>query len=272
MSSDESPKKRPPRHRKKYDPNHPAPFELSRGKVENYVRCPACFWIDRVAGIKFPSIPAFNLNSNTDKLLKRDFDQYRGIAPHPIMSDAGLGHLVPFAHAHLEKWESSLHFGTNSEYFNTVHKETNILFGGGLDDVWSDPRTGLLFIVDYKSTANLSKEPKPVSLDGIWKEGYKRQMEMYQWIMRRKGFEVSDIGYFVYVDGLHVGLEGMIDDDPAYATMKFKTSVLEYHGDSSWVEPTLFEIKALLARDKCPDHADACEYGQFLENVGKIGA
>lgn len=72
------------------------------------------------------------------------------------MSEAGLGHLVLFKHDHLEKWESSLHFGKNSGYFNTVPKETNILFGGGLDDVWCDPQSGLVFIVDYKSTANSS--------------------------------------------------------------------------------------------------------------------
>ena len=262
-------KKRPARHRKQYDPDHPAPFELSRGKVENFIKCPACFWIDRVAGIKFPSIPSFNLNSNTDKLLKRDFDQYRGRGPHPIMTAAGLGHLMPFAHEHLEKWESSLHFGTSPDYFNTVHEQTNILFGGGLDDVWIDSSTNELFIVDYKSTANLSKDPKPVSLDGIWKEGYKRQMEMYQWIMRCKGYGVSDIGYFVYVDGQHAGLDGMIDEDPSQATMHFKTSILEYEGDASWVEEALASIKVLLKETACPPHTEGCEYGGF---IGKIAA
>ena len=258
------------RHRKKFDPCNPRPFELSRGKVEAFIRCPACFWIDRVAGIKFPSIPGFNLNSNTDKLLKRDFDQYRGKGPHPIMKQAGLGHLIPFQHEHLEKWESSLHFATSLDYFNTVHEDTNILFGGGLDDVWVDPKTEVLYIVDYKSTANLAKEPKPVSLEGEWKAGYKRQMEMYQWIMRRKGFQVSDIGYFVYVDGQHVGIDGMIDDDPSYATMKFKTSVLEYVGDSSWVEGALQNIKVLLSTSAPPQHAEGCEYGHFLQQVGTI--
>ena len=53
-------------------------------------------------GVKFPSIPSFNINSNTDKLLKRDFDSVRGRRTHPSLAKAGLAHLVPFEHEDLE--------------------------------------------------------------------------------------------------------------------------------------------------------------------------
>ena len=78
------------RHRGQFDPTNPQPYELSRSKVETFIRCPACFWLDRVAGVKFPTFPPFNLNSNTDKLLKRDFDAFRGQGPHPLMTLHGL--------------------------------------------------------------------------------------------------------------------------------------------------------------------------------------
>ena len=51
----------------------------------------------------------------------------------------------------------------------------------------------------------LSHHPQTQKPD--YKAGYRRQMEMYQWIARRKGFTVSDTGYFVYVDGQHVGID-----------------------------------------------------------------
>ena len=95
------------RHRKVFDPKNENPFEISRSKVENFIRCPACFWLDKVKGVKFPSIPPFNINSNTDKLLKRDFDSVRGIKTHPILEKNGLGHLIPFEHDDLDKWISS---------------------------------------------------------------------------------------------------------------------------------------------------------------------
>lgn len=253
-----------PRHRGQYKPENTNPYELSRGKVETFIKCPACFWLDRVGGVHFPSMPGFNINTNTDTLLKRDFDQYRGKSSHPFMEANGLGHLIPFDHEHLSLWETSLHFGLSSNHFNTIHEPTNILFGGGLDDVWLNPETNELHIVDYKSTANLSKDPKPVSLEGEWKEGYKRQMDMYQWIMRRKGFPVSDIGYFVYVDGQHVGYNRMIDDNTELATMKFKTSLLTYKGNDEWVEPALFDIKNLLETKICPEHTEGCENERFL--------
>ena len=83
------------RHRGQYKPENENPYELSRGKVETFIRCPACFWLDRAKGVHFPSMPGFNLNTNTDTLLKRDFDQYRGKDPHPFMEANGLGHLIP---------------------------------------------------------------------------------------------------------------------------------------------------------------------------------
>ena len=70
------------RHRSTFDPNNPAPYELSRSRVENFVRCQACFYLQQVKGVPFPSIPGFNINEATDVLLKRDFDKYRGALIH----------------------------------------------------------------------------------------------------------------------------------------------------------------------------------------------
>jgi len=62
------------RHRGKFDPQKEAPYELSRSRIENYIRYPACFYLQQAKGIKYPSIPGFNINEATDVLLKRDFD------------------------------------------------------------------------------------------------------------------------------------------------------------------------------------------------------
>ena len=98
-----------PRHRGRFDPDNPQPYELSRSRIENFVRCPACFYLQQVKGIKFPSIPGFNLNEATDILLKRDFDQFRGSeTTHPFLISIGYSHLVPFDHPDFEKWTQSL--------------------------------------------------------------------------------------------------------------------------------------------------------------------
>ena len=61
-------------HRGVYKPEMSEPYELSRYRIENFIQCPACFYLMQVRGIKFPSIPGYNINEATDVLLKKDFD------------------------------------------------------------------------------------------------------------------------------------------------------------------------------------------------------
>ena len=96
------------RHRGVYDPNNPEPYELSRSRIEAFINCPACFWLDRVKGVKFPGMPGFLLNTATDTLLKKDFDKYRSLKkPHPLMESNDLGHLV-HSLMKFETWTKSL--------------------------------------------------------------------------------------------------------------------------------------------------------------------
>ena len=98
------------RHRGRYKKNEQAPYELSRSRVENFIKCPACFYLQQVKGVRFPSIPGFNLNEATDVLLKRDFDKYRGKSAHPYLKSIGFGNLVPYRHQDFELWTQSLQF------------------------------------------------------------------------------------------------------------------------------------------------------------------
>ena len=173
-----------------FDPQSTEPFKLSRSKLENYTRCQRCFYLDRRLGVGQPSIPGYTLNSAVDTLLKKEFDTYRAAGkPHPFMTQAGLD-AVPFQHADLDKWR---HNFTGVQYH---HAATNFLLFGAVDDLWVLPN-GELIVVDYKST---SKDGE-VSLDDQWKEAYKRQMEIYQYLLRGNGFTVNDTGFFVYANG-----------------------------------------------------------------------
>ena len=88
-----------PRHRGTYNPENKEAYELSRSRIENFVKCPACFYLTQVKGIKFPSIPGFNINEATDVLLKRDFDKFRGAeTTHDFLINLDMGHLIPFEH------------------------------------------------------------------------------------------------------------------------------------------------------------------------------
>ena len=250
------------RHRGTYNPENQEAYELSRSRIENFVKCPACFYLTQVRGIKFPSIPGFNINEATDVLLKRDFDKFRGAKKtHDFLINLDMGHLIPFEHADFELWTQSLHFGAQGR-MHFIHEATNLKVGGGLDDVWFNTNTKELHIVDYKSTSQKS-EGKIISLDDKWKAAYKRQMDLYVWVMKQKGFKVSSIGYFLYCDGDRFSDYNFLNENEA--NMKFKMSLLTYEVDLSWIEPTLIKIKDCLHQVKCPSHNPDCEYGQFIE-------
>ena len=73
-----------PRHRGKFDVNRIEPYELSRSRIENFIKCPACFYMQQVEKIDFPSIPGFNINEGKRHLkgCYIDYDSTEGKLRH----------------------------------------------------------------------------------------------------------------------------------------------------------------------------------------------
>jgi len=222
--------------------------KLSRSKIDLFIECQRCFYLDQALKVKRPSIPAFTLNSAVDHLLKKEFDIHReGKEPHPLMKQYGIK-AIPFDHPDMEKWRYNF---TGIQY---KHPETGFLIFGAIDDVWVDDN-GLLYIVDYKAT---SKKEKP-NLEGRWQQAYKRQMEIYQWLFRRNNFKVSDTGYFVYVNGRK-------DAKSFDGKLEFDVDIITYKGDDGWIEKTILEIKECLERKDLPEAGVDCEHCAYRQN------
>ncbi len=219
-----------------------ANWKLSRSKIDLFIECPRCFYLDNKLGVSRPKGFPFNLNSAVDFLLKKEFDAHRvAKSTHPLMKEYGV-QAIPFAHTELDTWRE------NFEGIQYVHPASGLLISGAIDDVWVNPK-GELIVVDYKAT---SKDEK-VTLDAEWQDGYKRQMEVYQWLLRRKGFKVSDTGYFVYANGLR--------DRKAFdAKLEFEVILIPYTGSDEWVEKTIMAAKACLDTDELPAHDRMCEH------------
>lgn len=227
----------------RYSPESEEPFRLSRSKIDLYVQCPRCFYLDRKLGISRPSMPAFTLNNAVDTLMKKEFDIHRAAGtPHPLMRRYGID-AVPLAHEKMDEWRDSLRRGV--QY---VDPETNFNITGGVDDIWKNP-AGQLIVVDYKATSSVNE----VTLEGHWKEAYKRQMEVYQWLLRRNGFDVARTGYFVYCNGT-------TDREAFDARLEFRITLLPYEGDDGWIPATLRAMKVCLDADDIPVPGEECEH------------
>ena len=156
-----------------------------------------------------------------------------------------------------------MHFGAEGR-MHTIIDDLNLKIGGGLDDVWLNTQTQQLHIVDYKSTSQKSAG-KEITLDEWYKGAYKRQMDIYVWVLRRMGFDVSDIGYFLYVDGDRFTNVDFLGEDEAQ--MIFKTTLIDYSVDLRWIDPALIKIRKTLDAASRPAHVKRCEYGQFLQHA-----
>ena len=226
-------------------------WRLSRSKIDLFMQCPRCFYLDNKLGVKRPPGFPFTLNSAVDTLLKKEFDRYRAKGKaHPLMEKYKID-AVPFKHKDMDEWRNALKGGVAF-----LHKPTGMLITGAVDDIWVKPDDELI-VVDYKATA---KAEEITALDKDWQDGYKRQAEIYEWLLRQNGFKVSDTAYFVYANG-------DTDKKEFGNKLEFDTRVIPYKGDDSWVEGVIFEIKKCLDSDKIPKPGDDCDYCRYRDAV-----
>ena len=238
---------RPQRTRNLFDPGSTEPFRVSRSKLDLFLNCPRCFYIDRRLGVGQPPGYPFNLNSAVDALLKKEFDFYRAQQqPHPLLVEHKIN-AVPFKHDKIDEWRDSLRRGVTAQI-----PGTHLTLTGGVDDVWIDLNTKELIIVDYKATSKNGE----VSLDADWQIGYKRQAEVYQYLFRQNGFKVSDTAYFVYCNG-------RTDRDRFDKRLDFHISLLPYKGSADWVEAAAQRAFECLKSDTVPEHSDNCDFCQY---------
>jgi RecB family exonuclease len=238
------------RTRNLYEPGSTKPFKLSRSRLEVFIECPRCFYFDRRLGIDRPPSFPFTLNSAVDTLLKKEFDVYRGKGePHPLIKKYEVD-AVPIPHKDLDTWRA------NFQGIQYHHKPTNFIITGAIDDLWQNSK-GEYIVVDYKST---SKDEEIVALDKEWQDGYKRQMEIYQWLLRQNGYKVCDTGYFVYCNGD----KGKETFD---AKLEFALTLIAYKGNDSWVENRIIEAHKCLNSNTIPDASSECDYCAYIREI-----
>ncbi len=247
-------------YEKKYNPDRSADWnyggakwKLSRSKIDSFIECPRCFYLDNKLGTKRPSFPSFNLNIAVDELFKKEFDAYRKRRePHPIMVKHKID-AVPFAHKELEAWRDNFTGITFHE------PETGLVISGAVDDIWQRPDDTLI-VVDYKST---SKAERIESLgDSPWEQQYTRQLGVYRWLLEKNGFKVDTTSYLVYANA---SKEADAFDDK----LVFETTLVECATETAWIEPTLVAIKSCLESDIIPTSGVQCEYCPYREAAGK---
>jgi hypothetical protein len=230
-------------------------IKISRTGVEKYLSCKRCFVLNYKYKVYPPSLP-FTLNNAVDNLCKNEFDYYRKLKkPHPIFLDNKIN-AIPFAHKEIDNWRS------NFKGIRFINEKDGYNFGGAVDDVWIRP-DGQLIIADVKATSK-----NEFNWDETWKKyefpkGYRRQLEMYQWLFRRNGFDVADEAYLVYFNGLK--------NKPKFnQTLEFELHLIKLECDDSWVEEKVKEASSLLLSGDFPKASKTCENCNYLRKRWEV--
>ena len=231
-----------------YRPNQLDLFRISRSKFSDFLSCRRCFYLDRVKGIVSPSTPGWSLNETTDLLLKKEFDLCREKQiPHKIFSKFGLTNVVPYWHEDLEKWRDSLHHGLEHHI-----EDTNIILHGGGDDIWYSQNEGTLIVVDYKSQASHYTVKERNYLASVHHQGYKIQLDVYAYLLKKMGFDVSHTGYFYVCNGDR--------NAPEFnGRITFEETLVPYKWNVDWIDGKISEMIQVLNSTGLPEVNPSCE-------------
>jgi PD-(D/E)XK nuclease superfamily len=237
------------RQRNLYNPESSELYKLSRTRLDSFIQCARCFYLDRRLGVDRPSIPGYTLNSAVDSLLKNEFDSYRSQGlPHPLQTQFKTDS-IPFAHDSLDDWRNV------RKGIQIPHTPSGFLVTGAVDDIWVNP-AGELIIVDYKATSVNAG----VTAETHRHPGYCRQLEIYQWLFRQSGFSVSNTAYLVYANGLK--------NKPTFNNrLEFDLTLLPYQGQSGWVANKLLEAKSCLQGANIPPPSSYCKHCAYVNHV-----
>tara|TARA_A100001011_G_C14285839_1_gene833681 strand:+ start:1286 stop:1993 length:708 start_codon:yes stop_codon:yes gene_type:complete len=229
-------------------------IKISRYAVEKFLNCKRCFFLEQKYKVRLQNLP-FTLNNAVDNLCKNEFDHYRKKQqPHPIFVENNID-AVPFNHPNMDDWRNNRKGINYNDLTNGFH------FYGAVDDVWIKPN-GELIISDVKATAKREFNWfETYKYD--YAKGYKRQLEMYQWLFRKNGFNVSNEGFLVYFNGLR--------NEPMFnKKLNFELHLIKLDCSDEWVEETIIKAIKLLKTNGLPTASKTCSTCSYLKDRWKV--
>lgn len=210
-------------------------YKFSPSSLSLLKDCPRCFWLHfnkkfkRPAGI-FPSLP-----SGMDKILKLHFDSFRGKGLPPELDLKGVK-LFEDAEQ-LKLWRS------NFKGIQWTDKEGN-LFRGAVDEMLIKGKK--LIVLDYKTRGFPLKEDTA--------ESYRNQLDIYNFLLRKNGFETEDYAYLLFYHPHEVMKNGHICFNTDLVKMKVNVKNAEQ----------IFKNAVKILKGNMPKPSEGCEWCKWV--------
>ena len=159
-------------------------FGLSPSGLNLMKECPRCFWLEkhnvwtRPNGI-FPSLP-----NGMDRVLKIHFDKFmeRGEMPPELCNNSHCENLKLFSDKEL------LNIWRNNKKGIEFSDEAGNILKGAVDNLLTHGKK--LIVLDFKTRGFPLKENTH--------ERYEDQINIYNFLLRKNGFETEDYGFLLF--------------------------------------------------------------------------
>lgn len=209
-------------------------FKLSPSSLSLMQECPRCFWLSkhkvwkRPAGI-FPSLP-----SGMDKVLKEHFNRFReqGKMPPELCENNECINMRLFPDKDkIKEWQNNL------KGIQYKDKHGNILHGA-IDNLLEKGKK--LIVLDYKTRGYALKENTH--------EIYQLQLDIYNFLLRKNGYDTEDYSFLLFYVPKQVMLTGEVIFDTTLKKMKINPKHAE----------KIFKKALDILKGDCPK--ESCEW------------
>ena len=221
-------------------------FEIKKSKLELFIECKKCFYLNLVKGIKRPYGPPLAINNILGKLIRKEIDIYREREIcHPLMKSINK-HIIPAKHKFLNNWQNSF---SGLYYKDSM---TRLLVRTSLNDLWYNIKTNEYVTVDYKFTAKNEELNSSHIYPGYW-----RQLSLIKFLLEKIGIKISDEGYIMYSN---------VDQKKEIfnSTLTFKSVIFSHILDKVNLKHSLSQIFQILQNNIIPEQSKKCKYCNFV--------
>ncbi|MBU1203743.1 MAG: PD-(D/E)XK nuclease family protein, partial [Nanoarchaeota archaeon] len=211
--------------------------KLSPSTINLMLECPRCFWLHVVKGVKRPSGAFPSLPSGMDKVLKKHFDRFmeKGELPPELRENEDVNGCKLFEDKEkLEEWRN------NFKGVKFVDDGSGIVLSGAVDNILVKKEK--LIVLDYKTRGFPVKENTH--------EHYQAQMNLYNFLLRKNGYETEDYTFLLFYYPVSVTETGEVIFD----------TVLKKISTSAEEGGKLFERAIEIVKGEIPEASDGCEY------------
>lgn len=215
------------------------PYRFSPSSLSLLKECPRCFWLHFNKGIKRPDTIFPSLPSGMDKILKAHFDSFRDRDELPPELKRMNDEVTLFDNAGLlEVWRN------NFKGIQWTDEKGNLI-RGAVDNILQKGKK--LIVLDYKTRGYPLKEDTA--------KYYQDQLDIYNFLLRKNGYETEDYAYLLFYHPDRVNENGNIFFHTDLVRMDISVKNAE----------RIFNEAVNVLEGNMPDPSDNCQFCEWVD-------